>query len=292
MPELPEVEVVVRSLRGFLAGRVIRELEVRKEKSWEGEAGEVVGRKIVDIGRRARFVLLKLDNGKTILTHLKMTGQLIFKGEKIAGGGHPTEDWLEQLPGKHTRIVFTLDDGSHLFFNDQRIFGYMRVVDEEELREVMGKIGPDANTSEFGEAYLAGKIVKRKTAIKQLIMDNKIVAGVGNIYAQESLFRARIDPRRAGESLSGAEVGRIVREIKGILAEAIAAGGTTFDGKYVDGEGKSGEFSAKLQVYGRSGEKCLVCGADLETIRQGGRRTVYCLGCQGGFLSPKTLLIL
>ena len=292
MPELPEVEVVVRSLRPYLLGKEIVKLERWREKSLPQNLVEAEGRslgaKVIGVTRRAKFIDIILENGMHILTHLKMTGQLIYAGEseeQTAGGGHPTSDWRAQLPGKHTRLTWTLLDEkgkrSHLYFNDQRVFGWMQVLSESEVAEkYYQKLGPDANTAEFTSEYLAGKLTKKRIPIKVAIMDNEIVCGLGNIYAAEACFGAGIDPRRAANSLSENELQKIVTEAKKVLALAIEEGGTTFDGKYVDADGQSGRMVEKLQVYGRAGQLCYKCGATLELIKLGGRATVFCPGCQ------------
>lgn len=296
MPELPEVESVVRSLRKFVVGEKIAEVELRREKSLpQGE--KYVRQKsrnciIIAVERRAKYIDLILQPERDsqnlpeklhLLTHLKMTGQLIFVGgdeKKLAGGGHPTADWRAQLPGPHTRIIYTFDDGAHLYFNDQRVFGWMKIVDTKELAEIYACLGPDANTNDWSAKYLKEKLAKKRIPIKQALLDNKILCGLGNIYVAEALWAARIDPRRPAQSLSLTELEEIEHKVRAVLDRAIAAGGTTFDGRYVDARGERGNFTEQLQVYGRNEQTCHRCGQTLAAIRQGGRQTIFCPHCQ------------
>ena len=295
MPELPEVEVVVRSLGDFLLGQKITDIELRREKSLPQGLSLVkkraLGQTITAITRRAKFIQISLSNDFQILTHLKMTGQLIYVGgntakRETAGGGHPTADWIRQLPGKHTRTIWTLADNrelrvNKLYFNDQRVFGWMKVLSLEEIeRDYYSKLGPDANSEEFTVAYLQPKLAKKSIAIKTAIMDNAIVCGLGNIYAAETCWAIGLDPRTPAKLVSTGKLTELVEQSKKILAQAIKAGGTTFDGKYVDAEGKSGNYSEELHVYGHAGQKCERCEAILENVKLGGRATVFCPSCQ------------
>lgn len=299
MPELPEVESVVRSLKELVLGKRIKKIELKREKSLpQGEkyvTKKIQGGKILDVRRRAKFIDIVLQPEREsddllikssclhLLTHLKMTGQLVFVGadeKSLAGGGHPTNDWRAQLPGTQTRIIYTFDDDAHLYFNDQRVFGWMKVVDDEELKAVYSCLGPDANNPDLSAEYLQEKLVKKRIPIKLALLDNKIVCGLGNIYVAETLWAAGIDPRRPAQNISLVELKKIIKEAQKILKLAISAGGTTFDGRYVDARGDRGNFTEQLKVYGRAGQPCLKCGQALVAIRQGGRQTVYCPHCQ------------
>ncbi|MBQ6437812.1 hypothetical protein IJJ12_00325 [bacterium] len=259
MPELPEVETVVRSLRGLVQGQTITKVTILHPKSFPDvqRKNDILNKKIVKIARRAKLIIFDLDNDLHLLVHLKMTGQLLYKNKQaLAGGGHPTSDILAQLPGKHTRVMFDLDSGGQLFFNDQRIFGWVRVVNETQLADILAAYGPDANDWHGVDAFYQ-QLQRRSMPIKQVLLDNKVVAGIGNIYAAEICFAA------------GA-----------ILSAAIANGGTTFDGRYVDAYGNGGNFEKFLQVYGREGEACRRCGGTLSMVKLGGRSTVFCPVCQ------------
>ena len=282
MPELPEVETVKRRLAEVLAGKTIRQIKVLKDKSFQGEVEDVLGAKIISVQRKAKLIRLQLDNELNLLVHLKMTGQLIYQDEEQKiGGGHPTADWVANLPGKHTRIIFYFrEDGAKLFFNDMRIFGWIKVLTDEEINEEYDKYGPDVIDAEFTPDYLKEKVKNRRIAIKQAIMINKIVGGVGNIYACEALFLARIDPRRPSNSLKDDEYEILVEKLKQVIAEGIAHNGTTFDGKYVGVDGLAGSYQKKLKVYGQKGEACPECGGKVKKIKVGGRGTYFCEECQ------------
>ncbi len=283
MPELPEVETVKRRLAEVLAGKTIKQIKVLKDKSFQGEVENVLGAKIISVQRKAKLIRLQLDNELNLLVHLKMTGQLIYQDEEQKiGGGHPTADWVADLPGKHTRIILHFrEDGAKLFFNDMRIFGWIKVLTDEEINEEYDKYGPDVIDAEFTPDYLKEKVKNRRIAIKQAIMINKIVGGVGNIYACEALFLAGIDPRRPSNSLKNDEYEMLVEKLKQVIAEGIAYNGTTFDGKYVGVDGLAGSYQKKLKVYGQEGEACPECGGKVKKIKVGGRGTYFCEECQG-----------
>ncbi len=283
MPELPEVETVKNSLESFIKGKKIISLKILREKSFpQPERKKIIlGQEIISLHRRAKYLDLVLANNYHLLTHLKMTGQLLYVHKKqLAGGGHPTADVLQQLPGKHTRLIYQLDDGSHLYFNDMRVFGWMKVLSPKELEKEYAKLGPDANASTFTSAYLYKALQRKSQPIKQVLMDNRICCGLGNIYVAETLFQAGIDPRRGAKSLSLTEIKKVVKEAKKILQKAIKHRGTTFDGRYVDSTGKGGSFEKFLQVYGREGKPCKKCQLKLQNVRLGGRSTCFCPHCQ------------
>ncbi len=281
MPELPEVETVVRRLNEVLPGRRFVDLSVYKDKSFGGQREQVVDAGIDQVSRRAKIIRFHLSNGLNLVTHLKMTGQLIYVSDEIRlGGGHPTADWVHDLPARHTRIEYTLDDGAKLFFNDQRIFGWMKIMDDGQWLMVDSKLGPDINSPDLTVDYLADKLKNRSIPIKQAIMNNDIVCGVGNIYACDGLNLAKINPTRESKSLSKGEIGTLVDCLKWVIERGIELGGTTFDGKYVGIDGFAGGYQKELRVYGREGEACPNCGAEISKIKLGGRGTYYCPSCQ------------
>lgn len=289
MPELPEVETVCRSLRHFVIDQTITGLQILHKKSFICDSKfTVINKTIKGIQRRGKFIILVLDDGNFVVTHLKMTGQLLYKGSSstndLAGGGHPASDTLEQLPGKHTRIIYDLrgrsGECSQLFFNDMRIFGWMKVVDKFGLAEMFAALGPDANDPTVDAEALYARLQRKRLPIKQTIMDNKLWTGVGNIYASEILFEVGVDPRTPSNKISLATWKKIIFVTRKILDAAVAAGGTTFDGRYVDALGRAGDFERALQVYGRAGENCRCCGTILENVKLGGRSSIYCPRCQ------------
>lgn len=281
MPELPEVETIKRRLKEVIPGKRIAKVKVFKEKSFSGEVSQLVNQTITDVTRRAKMLNFHLDNDLHLLTHLKMTGQLIYvDGNQRIGGGHPTADWIEQLPGKHTRIQYTFTDNSQLFFNDMRVFGWMRLVDRQEVERIESLLGPDVNSADFTLEDFRNKLARRSQAIKIVIMDNAVVSGLGNIYACDSLNMARVSPFRPAKSLSASEVKNLFEAAQAIITKGIELGGTTFDGKYLDIHGLAGEYQGEALTYGREGLPCSNCGAPIKKTKLGGRGTYYCEVCQ------------
>jgi formamidopyrimidine-DNA glycosylase len=281
MPELPEVETVKRRLSQVLPGKTINQVQVLRSKSFRGQPEEIEQLTIKSLRRKAKLIAIELSNQRSLLIHLKMTGQLIYvaDGRKL-GGGHPTADWVHDLPGDHTRVVFTFEDGSHLYFNDMRVFGWIKLVSPQELKSELNKYGPDVIDQDFTPQYLQEKLKNRTIAIKQAIMIGQIVGGVGNIYASEALFEARIDPRRPANQLSSAEYQRLVTVLRQVIEDGIEAGGTTFDGKYVNVDGLAGNYQQQLKVYGREGEACPACQGEIKKVQISGRGTYFCPKCQ------------
>lgn len=281
MPELPEVETIRRRLQTILPGKVISHVTIHHPKSFGGDPDQVLGQQIVVIGRKAKLLRFQFANGLNLLTHLKMTGQLMYLDDKNRiGGGHPTADWVRELPSAHTRITYTFSDQSKLFFNDQRIFGWMRVMTDDQVLVEWARYAPDAIDPVVTPDYMFQQLQRRSVPIKQAIMMNDIIAGVGNIYAAEALHQAQLSPLRPARSLSKAEVTKLLAAIKQVMQEGIALGGTTFDGAYVDIDGLAGSYQNKLQVYGQAGKPCTRCGGIITKTTLGGRGTYYCASCQ------------
>jgi formamidopyrimidine-DNA glycosylase len=237
----------------------------------------------VSVTRRAKVVVFHLDKNFVMIGHMKMTGQFIYKSKKgrLAGGGHPFGVKGLGLPNKYTQVQFEFRSGDSLYFNDTRKFGYIRVyplVDWNRMHDE--DWGVDPFNASFNPAILLAWAKRRpKITIKQLIMDQSLVAGIGNIYADESLFKARISPRRLAQTITSIEVKVLVRAIKSILKLAVAKRGTTVN-DYVDGHGQAGTHSRYLKVYGRASKPCVCCGKSLSRTVVGGRGTVFCGNCQ------------
>lgn len=281
MPELPEVETIVRRLAEVLPGKTIRSIEVLKEKSFQGNPKILAGKKITKIGRRAKIIWFQIAGKFDLIVHLKMTGQFILiDGDTKVGGGHPTKDWIRDLPSKHTRVIFHFTDRSTLYFNDMRIFGWLKVVDDALLKQEFQKYGPDANLASVSLPYLQNAFAHRRIPIKLALMDNAVLAGVGNIYANEALFIAQIHPKRPANTLTPAEWKKVYQATKKVIRDGIRLGGTTFDGKYVDIRGLAGKYQEKLLVYGQKGKPCPTCKTPIEKIQLGGRGTFFCPKCQ------------
>lgn len=281
MPELPEVETVRRQLEQVITGKQIAQIEVFKEKSWNGDIPTIVGQKVDRVERRSKVLLIRLVNQYTLLIHLKMSGQLIYvDGQFRTGGGHPTADWVQDLPSSHTRIAITFSDQTKLFFNDQRIFGWIRALPDEAADRSLEGLAPDVIDPLITPEYLFEKTAHRKVPIKQLIMDNQVVAGVGNIYACDALNLAKISPLRPAGTLSKEKITRLLRSMKEVVQLGIDLGGSTSDGKYVNVNGLAGKYQDVMRVYDRKGLACPNCGAMITKIKLGGRGTYYCPNCQ------------
>ena len=270
MPELPEVETTRRGIRRALRGRRITEFVLRNHKlRWPVDralAKILPGQRVRDVRRRAKYLLIELDRG-TLIAHLGMSGSLRVL---------PTDaPWL-----KHDHYELRLDKGGCLRFNDPRRFGSLHWVTGDPLEHpLLAGLGPEPLDRGFGGAYLAGRARGRKVAIKQFLMDQRVVVGVGNIYASEALFRAGIHPRRAAGKVSAERFERLADGVRTVLGEAIRQGGTTLR-DYVSAEGTPGYFRQKLFVYERDGQPCRRCRTPIRKLAQGQRSTYFCPACQ------------
>lgn len=256
MPELPEVETVVRSLKGLI-GRRILNVEVRQKRVVPGDLSSVQGRKIRAIERRGKFIVFELDRGYLVI-HLGMTGKLLTNGEIT----------------KHTHVIFTLDRGL-LLYTDSRQFG--RVEFAEAVPERVGRLGPEPLSVGFDEFFQA--LRSRKTQMKALLLNQRFLAGIGNIYADEALFRAGIHPRANSAKVSRDRARKLYSAIQQVLEAAIAAKGSSIS-DYVDSEGRRGGFQHEHLVYQRTGEPCVRCGAKIKRTLVSQRGTHYCAKCQ------------
>jgi formamidopyrimidine-DNA glycosylase len=270
VPELPEVETTRRGIRRALRGRRVSEFVLRNHKlRWPVDralAKTLPGQAVRDVHRRAKYLLIEFDRG-TLIAHLGMSGSLRVM---------PVEaPWL-----KHDHYELRLDDGRGLRFNDPRRFGSLHWVTGDPLEHpLLASLGPEPLDEEFDGAHLAARARRRKVAVKQFLMDQRIVVGVGNIYASEALFRAGIHPRRAAGKVSGERYVRLAKAVKTVLGEAIQQGGTTLR-DYVNADGTPGYFRQKLYVYERDGQPCRRCGTPIRKLAQGQRSTYFCPSCQ------------
>ncbi|QSO22003.1 bifunctional DNA-formamidopyrimidine glycosylase/DNA-(apurinic or apyrimidinic site) lyase [Aeromonas caviae] len=269
MPELPEVEVSRQGISPWLTGIKVTRVVVRDGRlRWPvpGEIQELVDLVIHRVSRRAKYLLLETDFGTAIL-HLGMSGSL-----RVLDIGTPAE--------KHDHVDIELANGKLLRLNDPRRFGALLWTREPaEAHALLAKLGPEPLTDAFHADYLRERAKGRSTAIKQFLMDNHVVVGVGNIYANEALYAAGIHPRRAAGNISAERLGTLVSEIKRVLAEAIRQGGTTLK-DFTSADGKPGYFVQQLQVYGRGGQPCFHCHTLLTEVKMGQRTTVFCSHCQ------------
>lgn len=286
MPELPEVETVRRGLVGLIVGRAIASVTYDTPKTFPNSASDVesflIGAKVVDVRRRAKVLLIDLDSEYTLVIHLKMTGQLVFRGEVLFGAGHPNDSLIGELPDRSTRVTITFSDGSHLYFNDQRKFGWMKLMPRLEVPNIdfMKKVGPEPLEADFTAEEFASRFTRRaRTSIKAALLDQTVVAGVGNIYADESLWGAKIHPQRAVGSVASDEFTRLYTELRGVMNKAIEKGGST-DKNYVNAEGKRGSYMDFARVFRREGKACPRCGATIIKFKAAGRGTHICPTCQ------------
>lgn len=289
MPELPEVETIKRDLGERMIGEKISRVQVKDFRAVKGSSSfskKVSGKVVKGIDRRGKLLILELGDDAYILIHLKMTGQLIYcHNQEMIAGGHtlnkedPVENVGGELPNKHTRVVFYFLSGDKLFFNDMRRFGYIKLLSGKDKEDKLKELGPEPLIKDFNLKTFQENLRKRKVAVKKALLDQKLVAGIGNIYADEALFSAGIRPDRPAEGLSEEEIKKLHKSIKGILKKGVEYRGTTFN-NYVDGQGKQGGFSRLLKVYGREGEKCPNCKGYIKKIRLAGRGTHYCPECQ------------
>ncbi|HPI67437.1 MAG TPA: bifunctional DNA-formamidopyrimidine glycosylase/DNA-(apurinic or apyrimidinic site) lyase [bacterium] len=303
MPELPEVETIKLELSHLIKDKKIKSVTLNLAKQVKGDRQKflklITGAKIKNISRRAKTLIFELSNiphphpllikerGTNgakkyyLVFHLKMTGQLIYRGKsgKLIGGGHPIKQDLKELPNKYSHVIFNFNDGTRLFFNDQRQFGWVKLVDETELKKMDNDYGPEPLSKEFNLKYFEKYLAQRNTAIKPLLMEQKFIAGIGNIYAAEACFCAGLNPTLSAKKIKLAVVKKLYQCIQNILKLAIKKKGTSAD-NYVDAFGREGQMINFLKVYGGAGEKCYRCKNILHEIRQGSRATVYCPKCQ------------
>ena len=277
MPELPEVETIRGQLVKLIVGKKIRDVKVGLPKMVKLPLGKfrkiVVGSTIKDVGRRAKILIFKLSNGWSILTHLKLSGRLIFRQK---------DETLHPEDTKWNHLIYYFTDDSRLFHNDLRQFGYVKLVETCELEDFFKKekLGPELLERDFTLGEFSA-ILKRKpkARIKQFLIDQQNIAGIGNIYSDEILFFAEIHPLRKIAGLKPTEIKKIFEGIKKILTEAIKLQGSSVD-LYLNALGKEGNYAPKLKVYGREDEKCAQCRAIIKRIKIGGRSAHFCPKCQ------------
>lgn len=272
MPELPEVETVMRGLKGPLEGRRLAKVEARvKALRWplpRDFAARLTGRRVERLGRRAKYILAYLEGDEVLLCHLGMSGRMLL----VAPGEEKPRE-------KHDHVILITDQGLEVRFNDTRRFGMMDLVATAALEDhkLLRALGPEPLGNHFNGPILAAALKDKKTPIKAAILDQQVVAGVGNIYASEALFHAGLSPRRLAKTVQGERAERLAASIKDVLTRAIAAGGSSLR-DYVQADGELGYFQTQWAVYGREGERCPDCDCDkgIQRLTQGGRSTYYC----------------
>jgi formamidopyrimidine-DNA glycosylase len=287
MPELPEVETVRRGLHSLIIGRSVKKAAHDTPKSFPNATSDVgqflVGASVVDVRRRAKVLIIDLSTDYSLVIHLKMTGQMVFVGDNARfGAGHPNDSLVNNLPDKSTRVTFEFADGSHLYFNDQRKFGWVWLMPTLEIPNIdfMKKVGPEPLEADFTAAQFIQRFTRRaRTNIKAALLDQSVIAGVGNIYADESLWGAKIHPQRLVSSVTKQEFTQLYKELRAVMNLAIEKGGSS-DRNYINAEGKKGSYLSFAGVFRREGLPCPRCGTTIEKLRVAGRGTHICPYCQ------------
>ena len=297
MPELPEVESLRRSLKPYIIGKTIKSILVKRPKLVSGsgtirEASETkkqefetqpIGTKIIDITRVAKNLIIHLSNNQVILIHLKMTGQLVYQDDKQNKvlGGHPIEVSESQLPNQHSHIIFELDQGI-LCYNDVRMFGYVLLYPDLDTIYKLGhfdKIGLDPFDAKFTEEYLSKGLKTKKSKLKTVLLEQSIVTGLGNIYADEVCFKSGILPTRIANTLTKKEIHKLYQAILEIIPKAVEMGGSSI-ANYIMADGSRGTYAREHKVYGKSGKLCVQCNNNLQKTIINSRTTVFCQFCQ------------
>ena len=271
MPELPEVETVRRGLKPFILNKKIVQVKPELGKCFQGDVKDIEGATVTEIRRYGKALVIDLDNGKSMLIHLRMTGQLIWRGEEEFAAGHPSKNFTDALPNKQTRVEFVFQDGK-LFFNDQRKFGFVKIL-------ATGEVEDDKFITSLAKepwAMTTGELYKKcqqhgRSPIKAVLLDQKIIAGLGNIYADESLFYAKVHPAVKAGDLAENQVAEILEGARKVMQAAIDSGGSTM-ATYIRPDGTTGDYLEKFaQVFRREGQKCNRCGTVIEKTRCAGR---------------------
>jgi formamidopyrimidine-DNA glycosylase len=279
MPELPEVETIKLGLQKYLIGHKFKEIQILNPKSFEGSPKEVIESKVVGIKRFGKGLVIELSNEKALAIHVKMTGQLIYRSSQT--NKYPVSvKKVGKLPGRSTRVIFKLDKDAILYFNDTRKFGWIKVIDKNSEKDLpfFKNLGPEP-FKDLNEKIFEEIVSKSKLAIKLLVMDQSKIAGVGNIYANDALFEAGIDPRRQANSLSLVEIKKLYASILSVMEKSLRYGGSS-ENTYVNILGQDGAYQRHTLVYGKKGKPCPICKNEIRRIVLGGRGTFFCPTCQ------------
>lgn len=282
MPELPEVETVKRGLQRLLPNRCIKQVDISWNKSFVVNSKDlknnILGSKVTKVTRRGKLLIIELDSKHSLLIHLKMTGQLVFRGEDNFGAGHPTDSLVGELPDKSTRVVFVFDDGSRLFFNDQRKFGWIKLLLTANVNsfDFIKRLGPEPLGNKITSSLFIEQLNKRQNSgVKSVLLDQSIVAGIGNIYADEALFLSGIHPSLRIRDIATSKKIELFNAIQEVLQLSIDNGGSS-DRNYVDAHGNKGSYLGFAKVFRREGLPCPKCGTTIIKLRVAGRGTHIC----------------
>ncbi len=282
MPELPEVETLKLGLQKYLVGRKIEDIKILVPKIFQGNTKDVIGAKVVDIKRVGKGLIVELDNDFDLVVHLKMTGQMIYRGKetknvvlsKKAGG---------EVPSKYSHVIFFLDKDAKLYYNDLRRFGYIKVIKKSEVKSLpfFKEMGPEPyNNPDFGQKTLSLKgfqsvLEKSGLPVKVILMDQKKIGGIGNIYANEALFLSSINPKRKAKDVTKDEIALLYKSIYKVIDKGLRFGGSS-DENFVNVLGQDGQYQQYFLAYGQEKEKCSICGGIIEKIQLGSRGTYFC----------------
>jgi formamidopyrimidine-DNA glycosylase len=287
MPELPEVETVRRGLSALIIGKTVKNVVHDTPKSFPNAEADVaaflMGATITGIRRRAKVLIIDLSSDYSLIVHLKMTGQMVYRGEQVFGAGHPSDSLVGDLPDRSTRVTLEFTDSSHLYFNDQRKFGWMRLLPTLEVPNIdfFKKVGPEPLSDDFTPQVFISRIRKRaNSTLKAALLDQTVLAGIGNIYADEGLWGAKIHPAERVRDVSDAKLKTLFQELRFVLNLSIEKGGST-DKNYVNAEGKRGSYIDFARVFRREGKDCpRHPGTAIIKTRVAGRGTHICPKCQ------------
>jgi formamidopyrimidine-DNA glycosylase len=286
MPELPEVETIRRGLEESLIGHTVEDVDVRLRRIFHGDEKEIIGAKFFKIKRFGKALVLELDNNFSLAIHVKMTGQLVYRGK---GSG---SNFTKHLPDKFTHVIFRLDDGV-LFYNDIRQFGWIKILKTEDVQRqnFFKELGPEppvinssqSTSSREKETLSLDKFKTllhgKNTNIKVLLMDQKRIGGIGNIYANDALHLSGINPSRAAKSMTDDEAVKLYKSIITVLKRGLKYGGSS-ENTYINAKGEKGHYQEHALVYGKAGKSCPTCGSKISSLKIGGRGTFYCEHCQ------------
>ena len=295
MPELPEVQTIIDDLNKVILNKKIKKVNILLSRIVKDSNDHFIkilkNTSFQNISRRGKYIIISLNSGSFLIIHLRMTGQVIYQqGNNLIAGGHSDKNnnfltasrssGQVNLPNRQTHLIITFNDNSQLFYNDQRQFGYLEIVDQKGLDKIKNKLGVEPLSRQFTLKYLKILLKKSKRNIKAFLLDQKHIAGLGNIYVDESLFLAHVLPTRSVDSLNKREINGLYQAIKKVLKLAIKCRGTTFN-NYKDAHGRKGSFMSRLKVYGQEDKKCFQCRKGIiKKIRVAGRGTRYCPQCQ------------
>jgi len=286
MPELPEVETIKLGLQKYIVGHKILDVEIRVPKIFQGNKANIINAKVTGIKRVGKGLTIELNNEFCLAVHLKMTGQLVYSGKETKNVVLSQKTGGE-LPSKYSHVIFSLDNGATLYFNDLRRFGWIKVIKKNEVYNMpfFKEMGPEPfNNTDLGQKKLTFEdfktiLPKSNLPIKVLLMDQKKIGGIGNIYANEALFEAKIDPRRKAKELKEDEIKKLYESIFKVIKLGLEFGGSS-DENFVNVLGEEGKYQQHFLVYGKKGQKCPNCKGKIEKIMLGGRGTYFCPACQ------------